>query len=105
MVKDIRVRVTLCYKPHRNRSTGLPWDNHKPVPDLFTEKWIIREAGKPFLTRELYRRKKHSYVAPNAWPKDGPLHGKLKQICNERGCGESWLRRLRCHRDCARKGI
>ncbi|KAK3991276.1 hypothetical protein QBC44DRAFT_55929 [Cladorrhinum sp. PSN332] len=77
--------VKLAYTPgaNKDRSTGLPWDNHKPVSDLFTEKWILREAGKPFITRELYERKKHPYVAPYLWPKDGPLHAKFKQICTK----------------------
>lgn len=27
--------------------------------DKFTEKWILREASKPFITQELYEREKH----------------------------------------------
>ncbi|KAK4226205.1 asparagine synthase [Podospora fimiseda] len=78
--------VKLAYTPNRDkeRATGLPWDSPtKPVTDLFTEKWILREAGKPFITQELYERKKHPYVAPYSWSKDGPLHTKFKQICTK----------------------
>jgi asparagine synthase (glutamine-hydrolysing) len=43
----------------------------------FVEKWVLREASKPFITRELYERKKHPYSAPTTWPRDGPLHKLL----------------------------
>lgn len=43
----------------------------------FIEKWVLREASKPFITRELYERKKHPYSAPTTWPRDGPLHKLL----------------------------
>jgi asparagine synthase (glutamine-hydrolysing) len=61
----------------------LPWagTREKLITDLFTEKWILREAGKPYITKELYERRKQPYVAPNRWPKDGPLHNKLREIC------------------------
>ncbi|WP_202895534.1 asparagine synthase-related protein [Iningainema tapete] len=29
-----------------------------------TEKYVLREAAKPFLTDTVYRRQKHPYVAP-----------------------------------------
>ena len=41
---------------------GLPpsgkirWDAEE---ERFVEKWILREASKPFITEELYKRKKH----------------------------------------------
>lgn len=43
----------------------------------FIEKWVLREASKPFITQELYERKKHPYSAPTTWPRDGPLHQLL----------------------------
>ncbi|KAK3311058.1 asparagine synthase [Chaetomium strumarium] len=78
--------VKLAYTPQMqdsDRSGGLPWagTREKFITDLFTEKWILREAGKPYITKELYERKKQPYVAPNRWPKDGPLHNKLREIC------------------------
>ncbi|KAI9656131.1 MAG: hypothetical protein M1831_004702 [Alyxoria varia] len=39
----------------------------------FVEKWILREAARPFITNELYERKKHAYSAPTSWPEGGPL--------------------------------
>ncbi|TKA58995.1 hypothetical protein B0A55_11241 [Friedmanniomyces simplex] len=52
-------------------SVKLRWS---PEQHRFVEKWILREASKPFITRELYERKKHPYSAPTRYPRDGPLH-------------------------------
>lgn len=49
----------------------------------FWEKWILREAAKPFITEELYLRRKHPYTAPVAWPRDGPLHNMFKRLLTE----------------------
>jgi asparagine synthase (glutamine-hydrolysing) len=32
---------------------------YDPKKGALVEKWILREAGKPFITEELYKRKKH----------------------------------------------
>lgn len=38
-----------------------------------TDKWILREASRPYVTDEIYKRKKFAYVAPPAVAKpDGP---------------------------------
>lgn len=44
---------------------------------------ILREAAKPYITNELYERKKQPYLGPNKWPKEGPLHNKMKEICTK----------------------
>ncbi|KAI1336734.1 asparagine synthase [Xylariaceae sp. FL0016] len=49
----------------------------------FWEKWILREAAKPFITEELYRRRKHPYSAPLSWPKGGPLHRLFTRILSK----------------------
>ncbi|KAF8964576.1 putative asparagine synthase [Flammula alnicola] len=36
---------------------------------LFTEKWILRQAVKPYITEEIYLRKKDQYNAPITRPK------------------------------------
>ncbi|KAK8017321.1 hypothetical protein PG993_013647 [Apiospora rasikravindrae] len=46
----------------------------------FWEKWILREAARPFITDELYRRRKHPYTAPVTWPRDGPLQQMLRRL-------------------------
>ncbi|KAL7418623.1 hypothetical protein Q5752_007081 [Cryptotrichosporon argae] len=44
--------------------------------DVWTEKWILREAVRPFVTDEIYARKKHAYAAPTTYARDGPV-GRL----------------------------
>ena len=51
----------------------------RPTGDL-VEKWILREAGRPFITDELYRRKKHAFTAPIEYAADGPLHRLLSRL-------------------------
>lgn len=58
-------------------SVKLRWD---PASKAFTEKWILREASKPFVTQELYDRKKHPYSAPTTWPANGPLHKLFQRL-------------------------
>ncbi|KAL8415171.1 hypothetical protein RB594_006127 [Gaeumannomyces avenae] len=48
-----------------------------------TEKWILREAARPFLTPELYERRKHPYSAPLAWPRGGPIHEMLEGLLTD----------------------
>ena len=49
----------------------------------FTEKWILREAARPFITNELYKRKKHPYSAPTVWPEGGPIHKLFQGLLTE----------------------
>ena len=46
----------------------------------FTEKWILREATRPFINKELYERKKFMYMAPSLYPENGPLHQLYKKL-------------------------
>ena len=45
-----------------------------------TEKWILRQAAQPFITDEIYRRRKHPYTAPATYPANGPLHKLMQTI-------------------------
>lgn len=58
-------------------SVKLHWD---PSSQKITEKWILREAVKPFVTDEIYKRSKHPYTAPATWPAGGPLHQLLDRL-------------------------
>lgn len=46
----------------------------------FREKWILREAVKPFISEEIYKRRKHPYVAPMIFKKEGKLHQMFEEI-------------------------
>ena len=39
----------------------------------FIEKFALREAVKPFVTTEIYERRKHAYAAPTQYSRDGPI--------------------------------
>jgi asparagine synthase (glutamine-hydrolysing) len=45
-----------------------------------TEKWIFREAVQPYVTHEVYRRRKQAFAAPFRWKKGGPLYLKLQSL-------------------------
>ncbi|KAJ7595204.1 putative asparagine synthase [Mycena floridula] len=49
----------------------------------FTEKWVVREAVKPFVTQEIYQRKKFQYNAVIARATDGSLT-PLERLLKER---------------------
>lgn len=46
----------------------------------FREKWLLREAVRPFLTDEVYNRRKHLYTAPATWPVGGPLWRRFAKL-------------------------
>jgi asparagine synthase (glutamine-hydrolysing) len=52
-------------------SMKIPYDNNTGT---LTEKYVLREAVKPFVLPELYERRKHSYMAPTVYPIGGPLY-------------------------------
>ncbi|KAL9055061.1 MAG: hypothetical protein Q9206_003291 [Seirophora lacunosa] len=53
---------------------------YEPHTDQLTEKWILRQASRPFITEELYTRKKHPYSAPSLYPVGGPLYQLMKRL-------------------------
>lgn len=46
----------------------------------FREKHILREAVKPFITEEIYNRRKKPFMGPNRFSEDGPIHRVLKRL-------------------------
>ncbi|KAL8764776.1 MAG: hypothetical protein Q9209_007885 [Squamulea sp. 1 TL-2023] len=66
---------------------------YDPETGQLTEKWILREASRPFITDELYTRKKHTstitstntplqqpYSAPSIYPLGGPMHALMSKL-------------------------
>ncbi|KAK1954637.1 hypothetical protein LY78DRAFT_674992 [Colletotrichum sublineola] len=49
-----------------------------------TEKWILREAVRPYITEKLYQRKKHTFLTPTKWPRDGALHNLFRTLLTRR---------------------
>ncbi|KAL8789741.1 MAG: hypothetical protein Q9213_000992 [Squamulea squamosa] len=53
---------------------------YDPDTGQLTEKWILRQASRPFITDELYTRKKHPYSAPSIYPLAGPMHALMSKL-------------------------
>ena len=49
----------------------------------WVEKYVLREAAKPFITEEIYKKRKHPYSAPVEFPKNGPIHQLLRTLVTE----------------------
>jgi asparagine synthase (glutamine-hydrolysing) len=76
--------LKIVYDPTRPGSSAgqVPWwEGADAACHPFSGKWILREAGKPFITQEPYERRNHPYTAPTRWPKGGPMYNKLREIC------------------------
>lgn len=58
-------------------SMKLHWE---PKSRNFNEKWILKEAMKPFITDELYARKKHPFSAPVKYKPNGPIHELFERL-------------------------
>ncbi|KAL9577791.1 MAG: hypothetical protein Q9212_006142 [Teloschistes hypoglaucus] len=56
---------------------------YDPETDMVTEKWILRQASRPFITDELYTRKKHPYTAPIVFPVGGPMHHLISKLITQ----------------------
>ncbi|KAK2056963.1 asparagine synthase [Colletotrichum caudatum] len=59
------------------------WKNLSSARQALVEKWVLREAARPFITQELYQRRKHPYSAPLKWPHGGPLHRLFTDLVTE----------------------
>ncbi|KAF9873700.1 asparagine synthase [Colletotrichum karsti] len=62
---------------------SLWWKNLSAARQSLSEKWILKEAGKPFITQELYERRKHPYSAPVKWSRGGPINKMMEGLITE----------------------
>lgn len=46
----------------------------------FREKHLLRQAVRPFITDEIYNRRKQPYLGPCKYKTDGPIHRALKRL-------------------------
>lgn len=58
-------------------SMKIRWD------DGFVEKYVLREAARPFVTNEIYKKRKHPYSAPLKYKIGGPMHQLMKRLVTE----------------------
>ncbi|KAL4812924.1 hypothetical protein BDW67DRAFT_188159 [Aspergillus spinulosporus] len=54
----------------------------------FREKHILREAVKPFVTEEIYRRTKQPFLAPMRYRVEGAMHRELKELVTKENVEE-----------------
>ena len=65
---------------------------YDPAKEEYVEKYILREAGKAYITEEVYKKKKHPYSAPVSFPIDGPLHRLMRELVTKENVGMlGWL--------------
>ncbi|KAL2192302.1 hypothetical protein P885DRAFT_82341 [Corynascus similis CBS 632.67] len=83
-VNHLPPSLKLAYTPaethQENGNQGPLWKSAGAGLQNLTEKWVLREAVKPFITEELYRRRKHPFLAPTKWPRGGPLHRMFESL-------------------------
>ncbi|KAL4995558.1 hypothetical protein BDV10DRAFT_187985 [Aspergillus recurvatus] len=56
---------------------------YEPVKKTLLEKYILREAMRPFITDEVMNRTKRAYLGPSNYRLDGPLHRAVKRLLTE----------------------
>ncbi|ORX88594.1 asparagine synthetase [Basidiobolus meristosporus CBS 931.73] len=57
------------------------------------EKWVLREAVKPYITEELYLRTKHPFIAPPARNNYSPVSELFRQKLTKESCEAlGWLK-------------
>jgi asparagine synthase (glutamine-hydrolysing) len=49
----------------------------------FLEKHILRQAMKPFITEEIYNRRKHPFFGPAKYTENGPMHKVFQRLLTE----------------------
>ncbi|KAE8369554.1 asparagine synthase [Aspergillus caelatus] len=47
---------------------------YNPEDNTFNEKYILRQAARPFVTDEIYARRKVAYCGPTQYKENGPVH-------------------------------
>jgi asparagine synthase (glutamine-hydrolysing) len=62
---------------------GPTWTKSSKHMQSLSEKWILRQAVRPYITDELFNRKKHPFLAPTQWTKDGPLYRMFKGLLTQ----------------------
>ncbi|KAL3473504.1 hypothetical protein BJX99DRAFT_197526 [Aspergillus californicus] len=56
---------------------------YDPVHKVLREKYILREAMKPFVTDEIMNRTKRAYLGPSLYKEDGPLYQAVSKLLTE----------------------
>ncbi|KAI9172815.1 Amidase chry2 [Paramyrothecium foliicola] len=77
---SLKLRYTPPTESNNNQETNMWLKTAQSLLGSFTDKWILREAVRPYISDELYNRRKFPFLAPAHWPKDGPLHNMFRTL-------------------------
>ena len=83
MVHHVESRTPFLDHHVTEYADGLPPSlkiKYDPVAKKFNEKYILKEAMRPFITDEIYARVKHPFIGPSKFEEGGPLHKKLAKL-------------------------
>lgn len=58
-----------------------------PARHTFSEKWILKEAVRPYITEELYARKKHPFSAPVKYKEGGSVYNLFDRLITKENVG------------------
>lgn len=110
---SVKIALTRSEMPEGNggddessfKDQGPLWKNSAPGLTSFTEKWILREAVRPYITDELYKRKKHPFLAPMKWPSDGPLYNMISKLLTREAVEKLGFIDYEVVDDCLKRGF
>ena len=81
---SMKIRPT---KKHPTKSSKAITDEVSSSPTSehyeFVEKYVLREAARPFVTDEIYKKRKHPYSAPLKYKPEGPMHQLISKYVTE----------------------
>jgi asparagine synthase (glutamine-hydrolysing) len=70
---------------------------YDPITQTFSEKWILKEAVKPYITQELYERKKHPFSAPVKYQEGGKVYELFDGLITKSNIDQlGWLEWEKC---------
>ncbi|GJC92806.1 asparagine synthase [Colletotrichum higginsianum] len=86
-INNLPPSLKIAYNQAEGQTDGtgssMWWKNLSSARQALSEKWVLKEAGRPFITQELYERRKHPYSAPVKWPRGGPLHRMFTELLTQ----------------------
>lgn len=70
-----------------------------PDDSTLNEKWILKEAVKPYVTNEMYKRREEPFIAPMARGYNEKFIVLLETYLTKKKHKKGWLARLRNSQD------
>lgn len=94
LVNSLPPSVKMRYSPYQDQGLSEGnlgdywWKGSGSALQSVTEKWILREAVRPFISEEMYRRRKLMFFAPIRWARNGPLHLMFQRLLTKESVEE-----------------